>query len=246
MIRLNFPIICLIIFLSVLVSASLISPYLDSPVTNITVEPYREVMAETENGNVTKEGPFGNATSPVKIAYIVGVHPWEQYSHDAAVDAVRKNSKSLKYQYYIYKITVPGGIDTDYETGRMEGQVLAEQYVVPDILKSNYQLAVDIHSNKGGEDFYEINWFISVPYNETKSNQYAQELQSRIPGLALYNPPLASSPYYVTIPIIQNGTPAIIYEAYAYDPPETRLALAEKFLRAIDSLPFKYSVEQYN
>ena len=246
MIKTSFPIICILIFLSVLIAVPLISPNMDSPVTNISVNSYNEVLAETEYGNVTKEGPFGNASSPVKIAYIVGVHPWEQYSHDAAVQAVRKNSKSLKYTYYIYHITVPGGIDTDYETGRMEGQVLAEQYVVPDIEKSNYQLVLDIHSNKGGEDFYEINWFINVPTNDTKTSQIAQQLMERIPGLVQYDPPLASSPYYVTIPIIKNGTPAIIYEAYAYDPPETRLALAERFLHAVDSLPFKYPVEQYN
>ena len=245
MIKLKFPIIYIVLFLVVIFAVPLVSPYLDSPVTNISVNPSSEVLAETGTGNVTKEGPFGNASSPVKIAYIVGVHPWEVYSHDAAAAAVKKNSKSLKYKYYIYNVSVVGGIDSDYETGRMDGQLLAQQYVVPDILKNDYQLAVDIHSNKGEEDFYDISWFLNVPYNDTRTNQIAQELVEKIPGMVLYDPPISSSPYYVTIPLIENGTPAIIYEASAYDPPETRLALAEELLRAIDSLPLKYPVNQY-
>lgn len=244
MIHINFPLKCIILFLAVLLVAPLISPYLDSPVTNVSVNASTEVLATTSYGNVTKEGPFGNPTSPVKIAYIVGVHPWEQYSHDAAVQSVKKLDKSLKYNYYIYHINVPGGIDADYETGRMDGQILAEQYVVPDILHNNYQLVLDIHSNKGGEDFYTVNWFLNVPYPDESTNRIAQELQGKIPGIVFYEPPLASSPYYVTIPIIKNGTPAIIYEAYAYDPPETRLELAEKVLRAVDSIDFNYSVSQ--
>ena len=239
-------IVSLMLFILVVIAASVISPYLDSPVTNVTVNSQSVVLAQTSYGNVTKEGPYGNATSTVKVAYIVGVHPWEQYSHEAAVKAIKTLDKSLKYTYYIYQINVTGGMDSDYETGRMDGQLLAEQYVVPDILKNNYQLAVDIHSNKGGDDYYDVSWFLNVPYNDNHTNQIASELQSKIPGIVFYTPPDPTSPYYVTIPLIKNGTPAIIYEAYAYDSPDTRLELAEKLLRAIDNLnTIKYPVAQY-
>ena len=245
MIKLTFPLKCLILFLAVCLAVPLISPYFNSPTANISVNPYSEVLADNSYGTVTKEGPYGNATSPVKIAYIVGVHPWEQYSHVVAVNAVKNHTKSLRYCYYLYEITVPGGINSDYETGRMDGQILARNYIVPDIEKNDYQLAVDIHSNKGSEDFYSIDWFLNVPYNDSRTNQIAQKLQSKIPGISIYDPPISSSPSYVTIPLIKNGTPAIIYEAYAYDSPETRQELANELLMAIDSLDFKYPVEQF-
>lgn len=239
-------IVSLMLFVLVIIAASVISPLMDSPVTNVSVTPENVVLAETSYGNVTKEGPYGNATSTVKVAYIVGVHPWEQYAHVAAVDTIKKMDKSLKYCYYIYQINVTGGMDSDYETGRMDGQLLALNYVVPDILKNNYQLVVDIHSNKGAEDFYDVSWFLNVPYNDNRTQQIADELQSKIPGMVFYDPPDPTSPYYVTIPLIKNGTPAIIYEAYAYDSPDTRLQLAEKLLRAVDSLEtIKYPVSQY-
>lgn len=231
-----------IFFLVVCLVSSVISPLLDSPVAQVTVDPYSEVLGNNEYGNVTKEGPYGNASSPVKIAYLVGVHPWELYAHEAAVKAVKKQDKSLKYCYYIYQINVNGGVDTEYQTGRIAGQQLAAEYVLPDIEKNNYQLVMDIHSNKGALDSYSVGWFINVPYNDERSQQIAQELLSKIPGLAIYNPPLASSPYYVTIPIIKAGTPAIIYEAYEYDTPETRQNLIDKLILAVDNLYFNTSL----
>ncbi len=244
MTKINFLIKGIILLIAVCLVSSLISPYLDSP-AKVIVKPYSEVLADNSYGTVIKEGPYGNASSPVKIAYIVGVHPWEQYSHEVAVKAIKNHSNSLKYCYYIYQINVPGGIDSDYETGRMDGQILAKNYIVPDIEKSNYQLVVDIHSNKGGEDSYAVDWFLNVPTADERSEKIAQEIESKIPGLTSYNPPISSSPYFVTIPIIQSGTPAIIYEAYAYDTPDVRQDLADKLLLTIDSLNLNYPLKQY-
>lgn len=228
--------VSLMLFGLVIIAVSVISPFLYSTLTDILVNPESVVLAETSYGNVTKIGPYGNATSTVKVAYIVGVHPWEQDAHVAAVNAIKKMDKSLKYCYYIYQINVTGGMNSDYETGRMDGQLLAKQYVVPDILENNYQLVVDIHSNKGADDYYDVSWFLYVPYSDNRTEEIANELQNEISGMTFYDPPDPTSPYYVTIPLIKNGTPAIIYEAYEYDSPETRQELADKLLRAIDSL----------
>lgn len=227
----------------VYISASVISPFFHTH-QNVTVNPYSETLASNEYGTVTKMGPYGNATSPVKVAFIVGVHPWEIYSHEAAVQSIKKYDKSLKYCYYIYQVNVTGGVDSDYETGRMYGQLLAKEYVVQDIEKNNFQLVLDIHSNKGGLDYYDVNWFLNVPVDDKETNRIAQELQAKIPGIVFYDPPDPSSPYYVTIPLIKEGTPAIIYEAYAYDSLETRRNLADKLLLAVDSLNLKYPIAQ--
>ena len=233
----------IMLLLLVYISVSVISPLFYTH-KNVTVNPYSETLASTEYGTVTKMGPYGNATSPVKVAFIVGVHPWEIYSHEAAVESIKKYDKSLKYCYYIYQVNVTGGVDTDYETGRMNGQILARDYIVPDIGKNNFQLVLDIHSNKGGLDYYDVNWFLNVPTDDKETNRIAQELQTKIPGIVFYDPPDPSSPYYVTIPLIKTGTPAIIYEAYAFDSLETRRNLADKLLLAVDSLNLKYPVAQ--
>lgn len=237
-------IIGVILFLAVYLLASAISPHFYGPI-NITSTPYQQVLGTTDYGNVTKEGPYGNVSSTVKVAFIVGVHPWELYSHQAAVNSVKKYDKSLKYCYYIYQVNVYGGVSTDYETGRMDGQLLARNYAVPDIEKNNFQLAVDVHSNKGALDYYDVNWFLNVPWNENHTNIIAQELQSKIPGIVFYNPPEASSPLFVTVPLIKSGTPAIIYEAYVYDSPEIRQYKADELLHAVDNLQqLKYPVAQ--
>jgi hypothetical protein len=230
----NFPIKYIILFLAVCLVAVFTYPYLFSPETNETVKPTTEVLATTDYGNVTREGPYGNASSPVKVAYIVGVHPLEHVSHEDAVKAVKKLDKSLRYCYYIYQVNVTGGVNAGYETGRVNGQLLALRHVVPDILENNYQLALDIHSNKGRDDYYAVSWFLFVPYNDSHTNIIAQELRDKIPGIGDYDPPIASSPEYVTVPLIRNGTPAILYEAYEYDSPEIGQDQAEKLLRAID------------
>jgi hypothetical protein len=36
---------------------------------------YNALLGNTSYGNVVKVGPFGNKSSNIKIAYIVGVHP---------------------------------------------------------------------------------------------------------------------------------------------------------------------------
>ena len=230
------PIKIIILFLGVSLAALLVLPSLHSPEVNDTVNFTTEVLANTNIGNVTKEGPYGNTSSQVKVAYIVGMHPREYVCHQEAVNAIKKLDTSLKYSYYIYYVDVTGGVDTGYETGRMNGQLLGEKYVVPDILANNYQLTMDIHSNKGWHNDYAVDWFLYVPANHEYTDNIAKQLQEKISGIEIYVPPYASSPKYVTIPLLSNGVPAIVYEAYEYDSPEVGQDKAEKLLMAIDRL----------
>ncbi|MGF7117726.1 hypothetical protein [Methanobacterium oryzae] len=54
------------------------------------------VLGTNEYGKVIKEGPYGNINSPVKVAYIVGVHPLESNSHKAAIESLKSQEGSLK------------------------------------------------------------------------------------------------------------------------------------------------------
>ncbi len=199
--------------------------------------PSNEVLGNTDYGKVVKMGPYGNTSSPVKIAIIVGVHPLEYVVHNMAIESFEKNSKSLKYCYYIYKVNVTQDIFI-FETGRMNGQLLANKYVVPDI-SNNYMLTVDIHNNYGINDGYAVGWFLHVPTPDEESSKLMNQIIAKVPGLVSYDPPDPTSTSYVTIPIIDNGTPAIIYESYGYDTSETNQNRMIEVLSAVDNLLFK-------
>ncbi|MGO9386481.1 MAG: hypothetical protein ACLPWD_00365 [Methanobacterium sp.] len=199
------------------------------------MNPSNQTLGYTHYGNAVKIGPQGNINSPVKIAIIVGVHPLEYHAHNMAINFIENNSKNLKYCYYIYKVNVTKDI-FEFETGRMNGQLLANKFIVPDIINNNYMLTLDIHTNYGANDGYSVGWFLNVPINDNESLELLNQVINKVPGLELYDPPYPTSPMYITIPIIENGTPAIIYESYGYDTLETQKKRLNKFLSVVDNL----------
>jgi hypothetical protein len=192
------------------------------------------VLGNISYGNVAKEGPFGNKSSKVKIAYIVGVHPLESDAHQAMVGSITEHDKSLKYCYYIYKVNVTENAD-NYNVGRMNGQLLASKFAVPDIENQKFQLAIDVHSNVGN---WAENRFLFAPVNGSKAESIGMNITSKLPWLAYYIPPNPTSTIYVTAPLINAGIPAIVYETYHNDSPETIRNHADEFLLVVDNLKF--------
>jgi hypothetical protein len=203
---------------------------------DIYVKSWKSVtlLGNTDYGEVVKLGPYGNLMSPVKIAYIVGVHPIEQASHQAMMEAISNYDNSLKYCYYIYKVTVTRDAG-NYEQGRMNGQLLANKFVVPDIINQKYKLAIDIHSNVG-------NWaytrFVFSPISGTSSESFARTIKNGISWLSYFSPPSQTSPAYVTVPLIQSGIPAILYETYTYEDYGTTKTHANEFALKVDSMSY--------
>ena len=190
------------------------------------------VLGSNELGYVVKEGPYGNKDSPVKIAYITGVHPLESESHKAIRETIETRNKSLNYCYYVYKIVVTKDA-ADYDNGRMNGQLLANKYVVPDIKSQNFDLAVDVHSNRGN---YKETRFIFAPQDDESSKSIALAIKNKLSWMVYYNPPSQTSPQYVTVPLIKAGIPAVVYETYINDPYDFTKEHADEFVSAVDSL----------
>jgi hypothetical protein len=193
-----------------------------------------EMIGNTSYGNVVKEGPFGNTSSKVKIAYIVGVHPLEYEAHQSMVQSITDHNSTLKYCYYVYRVNVTENAD-NYNIGRMNGQLLANKFVVPDIEKQKFQLTIDVHSNVG-------NWaetrFLFSPVNGTKAESIAMNIKNQLPWLTYYVPPDPTSPSYVTSPLINAGIPAIVYETYHNDSYTTIKTHSDEFLLTVDNLTF--------
>ncbi len=199
------------------------------PLTNV------KVMGGTDYGYVLRGGPYGNRDSAVKVAYVLGVHPLEFNSHKAILEVIFNRENSLKYCYYIYMVKVTRNA-SDYNYGRINGQLLASQYAVPDMMAKKFNLIVDVHSNRG---FYLEKRFIAVPVKDKTSESIVYLLLNKISWLVFYVPPAEKGPTsgpYVTVPLIKSGVPAIVYETYMYEPYETTLYHANEFISAIDGL----------
>ena len=191
-----------------------------------------KTIGKNSIGTVTLEGPYGNANSSVKIAYILGQHPRESNAHDAIYNSIMNNSDYLNYSYYIYRINVTAESD-DFEESRMNGQLLAQDYVVSDVIKNNYDLAIDIHSSNGG---YVQDPYIFAPrLNDTVAYDAANNVTKALTYVIYYEPASYSSPQYSTIPIDDGGVPAIVFEMRG-NPDHSLETEANQFIHVIDKL----------
>jgi hypothetical protein len=219
----------LIVFIAALTATIYLYP---SNTTVASNSSSMEILGSTSYGNVLKEGPFGNINSTVKIAVIVGVHPLESDSHQAMVESIKSHSSNLNYSYTIYNVNVTENADK-YNKGRMNGQLLANKYAVPDIENHDYQLAIDVHSNVGN---WAKNRFIFSPVNGSSAESIAMNITGQLPWLSYYVPPNTTSTVYVTVPLINAGIPAVVYESYHNDSYETVKNHANDFLLTVDNL----------
>jgi hypothetical protein len=233
-IKFRWPILVTLIILIVLILAW------PSPIANSSQESTakvaatQQVLGNSSLGYVTKEGPYGNTSSSYKVAYILGQHPRESRSHKAVREAVQNNSDSLRYCYYLYSINVTQNT-YDFDEGRQNGQNLSYQYIVPDINQGNFSLAVDVHASNGAS-FDKP--YVFVPIDNDNSLAIAKNLTSSIKWLYYYELPDYSSPYYTTIPLIRNGTPSIIFEAYA-EPSSIIGPQCLEFVMGVDQLDLR-------
>ncbi|MDR3222482.1 MAG: hypothetical protein LBT66_01920 [Methanobrevibacter sp.] len=223
-----------------------------------------KLIGSNSSGNVTLYGPIENPDSKIKIAYIIGVHPPEFRVHDALLKIMTSKS-NLNYCYYIYKINAYDYIEakgkkTEYDGHnnnessyyRMEGQLFGRDFVVPDVVKADYSMVVDVHSNhlNDPEDWnifysgggYDYGNFIFTPSNENAmgrnyliSREMVEYYLSNNPLLKDYVPKSQTSPPYVTIPIMASGKRTFYYETYVRDP--DMYSLLEHFLDSVDNTP---------
>ncbi|MBQ2832027.1 hypothetical protein [Methanobrevibacter sp.] len=187
-------------------------------------------------GYVEKEGPYGNTSSPIKIAYLVGVHPRESGAHSLMLDAFNQKQENLSYCYYIYKVNVTSD-SSDFSQSRMNGQLLAQEFAVPDMINESFNLVVDCHYSNGA---WGVSRFVFTPVeNNTQSYSIAQDMGDNFDWLKYYLPPNPSSPEYVTTPLNEGGVPAIIYEAYTEDDNNDTLEHDIQLIEFIDNWNFK-------
>lgn len=212
--------------------------YPDGPTDEAQVDSTQydsKLLGENELGSVHIHGPFGDANSDVKIAYLIGMHPLESKSHRALFEKLT-DSDDLNCCYWIYNINV-NDISSETE-GRLEGQLLAQEFVKDDIINKDYDLFLDIHSNRGsmGPGEYKITNFVFAPGFDEDSSGYMDEIIDAIDEIVYYAPEFRTSPPYITEPTAKAGIPTLVYECYSYEKFDFTLSLAEKLIDVVDSL----------
>ena len=193
------------------------------------------LLGENDLGSVHVHGPFGNTDSSVKIAYLIGMHPLESKSHRCLFEKLLEKD-DLNCCYCLYNINVKNPFS---ETeGRLEGQLLAQEFVAPDIITNNYNLFLDIHSNRGsrGPGEYKITNFVFAPGFDEKSTRIVDEVIAAVDELVYYAPEYRSSPPYITEPTANAGIPTVVYECYSYEPMDVTYDLADKLIDVADNL----------
>ena len=115
----------------------------------------------------------------------------------------------------------------------MNGQLLAQDYVVKDALKNGYDLVIDIHASNGG---YVQDPYIFAPVsNDTVAYEAANNVTKAISYVIYYEPASYSSPQYSTIPIDEGGIPAIVFEMRG-NPDHSLETEANQFIHIVDKL----------
>lgn len=222
-------IILFLIIILILIAISFV--FISNSKNTISVE--TKELGSLDHGNVVREGPYGNTSSNVTIAYVVGHHPRENETHNVFLNQF-SNNKDLKYCYYIYKINVTKGID-DYGESRMNGQSLAKEYVLPDAKSMNYSLVIDVHSNGGNWD---ENQFVYSPVNGSSGELLAHQLLKNCTFSTYYYPPNPTSHSYLTEPLNNVGIPAFYWEEYDQNTPEVMAKHLDALIKTVDNLKF--------
>lgn len=199
----------------------------------------REVIANNSGdpGTVEVIRNIGNPNGK-KIAYVVGVHPLEHLTHETLVKLL-PTIKNLNYSYDIYIINVTKNVGhygdgySDNSPGRQNGQNLAYKYVYPQIVKGNYSLVIDVHSNIGA---YPYKTFVFSPVTQGPGEKYASEVASKCANITYYQPESTTSGPYLTIPLNEHGIPAFYYEEYSFAPQNEKDTRMLQLIHGIDSL----------
>jgi len=195
------------------------------------------LLGENDWGSVHIHGPFGDETSEIKIAYLIGMHPLESKSHRSLFDKLTAKD-DLKHCYYLYNINVN---DSNSQTeGRLEGQLLAQEFVKDDIIDKNFDLFLDIHSNRGpnGPGDYQITNFLFAPGFDEKSTGFMNQILDKFEEIVYYAPEFRSSPPYITEPTANAGIPTLVYECFSCEAMDVSYDLALKLVEIVDNLQF--------
>ena len=146
------------------------------------------------------------------IAIVTGIHPREGLSKNVTGDLIDKYHLYSNMNIVHYDIKVTNNPDS-YREGRNNGEGLAADYILPDILKSNDDLVIICHDHKPG---YGQGFYIATPQMDEKSVKIAEFVNQSIPGFNYYRADnikeSSTSALKFSKPLASAGYSTIVYE----------------------------------
>lgn len=141
------------------------------------------IIGSDNRGYVLKDVYGGsNGDSVETMAIVTGMHPRETLSKKVTSDLIAKYPLGADKKMVHYDIKVTKN-PTDFTAGRNNGEGLAADYILPDILKSNSDLVIICHDH---EPSYGKGFYIATPEMDAPSVKLAESVNKSIPGFRYY------------------------------------------------------------
>jgi len=188
------------------------------------------------NGTVYKI-EAGNMSSNETVGIILGVHPREHAIHEEVNKTIynitnENGTQNLTKRYVIYYVKTIDNL-TSREDTRPAGEELANKFVVPNIVKDNPILVIDVHEIN--PDYEYSNFIFSLSNKSAKLDSYIDKLSNDV-NLVEYDFADGTSPEKVTIPIAQKGIDTVLMETSITDALTQKHQTAENLVRSLDGL----------
>ena len=188
------------------------------------------------NGTVYKI-EAGNMSSNETVGIILGVHPREHEIHEEVNKTIynitnENGTQNLTKRYVIYYVKTIDNL-TSREDTRPAGEELANKFVVPNIVKDNPILVIDVHEIN--PDYEYSNFIFSLSNKSAKLDSYIDKLSNDV-NLVEYDFADGTSPEKVTIPIAEKGIDTVLMETSITDALTQKHKTAENLVRSLDGL----------
>lgn len=212
--------------------AIILSSVFDTPdnIYNVTT------IGGNANGTVYKI-EAGNMSSNETVSVILGVHPREHEIHEAVNNTIynitsENGTHNLTKKYVIYYVKTKDNL-TSREDTRPAGEELANKYIVPNIVKDNPFIVVDVHEINPNYEY--SNFIFSLSNRTDKIDSYIAKLSNDV-NLVDYQFNDGTSPEKVTKPIAEKGINTLLMETSITDALTQKQQTAENLIRSLDEL----------
>ena len=209
----------------------------DTNVTENQTAAEYQLLGNSTYGTVTKSSGYGNPSSDIHVAFILGVNA-NQKTQNAIVPTIQ-NENNLKYCYDVYIVNAVDGTsgngDENNENNLTVNEIsesLVSEYVLPDVLNNNYNFTVDVHSTN------DSNSYLFVPSENTVTSKTVMSDISNKTDVGIYTPDTHTYTEYVSEPIISYEIPSIVYVTKDYYSNATSTEISS-IIHAIDDFDFK-------
>ena len=123
---------------------------------------------------------------------------------------------------------------SDYDTNRHMGELLANEYIVPDVENYDPYIVVDVHEM---EDYWDLQRYVGVVDNKSSTTMdYANKIGKNL-SYPVYTVRTGTSPEWVTIPIAKKNHNVVLFETAQNDTQYNKTLTARDLVRTFDALP---------